>query len=617
MCFVLALLGGYIFWSQQDAGTGSDPDSELEVTAISKPAPATQGYVGSQACRECHKEVYDEYQGHPMAQSLFAVADAPELEKYDDNPSFTTSARRKYSIEKSEDGVLHREVALSEEGDAVYDQGVEIHYAMGSGRRGRSYVINRDGWLYMSPVAWYSEANRWDLAPGYSPGNHSRFSRQALDRCVQCHAGRMSYRENAEVYGVNGSQYSTSPFIEATIGCERCHGPGDSHIKHRRAGKGTAGDPVVNPEKLPGAKREAVCNQCHLQGEYQILRYGRKHSDFRPGQNLGENWSIFIKSEDSGPTEAVSHMEQMQRSVCFQKSAGRLGCISCHDAHSIPHEREKVSIYASRCMKCHEEQGCSLPAADQQREPARGSCIACHMPRFSASDVPHTAQTDHRVLRAPADNSPQPESNEAPSLRLYDADAVQLTKLEQDRAQGLILANRAESYRNPDLAIQAEKLLLPFNRVVDDDLLTLDGLASCCVLQGRPEEAISYWERALGLAPRDLQTIYSLMAFSEGSDAARYAERYLAVNPWNPKVHLQVSRSLAARGDRLLAIDVAERAQALDPSNFECYGWLIQLHRQGGDSDQVQELVRAIERLGGEIRPVGAPPPNGEDVKRK
>lgn len=580
-----------------------------ELPSITKPPPAPGGYVGSESCRDCHAEVYAEYQAHPMAQSLFTVDEAPALEDYSTDTSFTTPAGRKYTIEKRDATVFHHEAVLDQAREAVYDQRVEVHYAMGSGRRGRSYMTNRDGWLYMSPVAWYTQAERWDLSPGYAPGSHMRFSRQALDRCVQCHAGRVNYRDDSDNYGVNYYQYAAAPFAELGLGCERCHGPGQAHIEHRKANKGNTGDPIINPEKLDGPRREAVCNQCHLQGEYQILRYGRKHRDFRPGENMGDTWSVFIKAEDTGPTEAVSHMEQMQVSRCFKESSGRLGCISCHDSHSIPDEATKAVVYRERCLECHQDRGCSLPEVEQQREPALGSCIACHMPRFSASDIPHTAQTDHRILREPEPQSDDfDNADEPPSLRIFDTFVVPLTKLEEDRAKGLLLANRAESYNNPQLALEAEKLLRPFAEVAADDVLTLDALAACSMLQGRTSEAIDYWERALGLAPRDLQAINSLMVVAAAAEryaeAEDYAQRYLAVNPWRASVHLELSRLLGRRGEVQLAIECAERAKTIDPTDFGIYAWLIRLQQRAGNADQVQELLATVRRLGGEIREI-------------
>ncbi|MBP89158.1 MAG: hypothetical protein CMJ64_20980 [Planctomycetaceae bacterium] len=589
----------------------SQPERDLKIVSdktleITRPAAPQAGYVGSASCRECHLQVYDEYQQHPMAQSLFPVLDAPIVENYDE-ASFKTPARRRYSISKTAEGVFHHEVGLDQEEQAVYEQTVNVRYAMGSGRRGRSYVLNRDGWLYMSPIAWYSEGKRWDLAPGYVPGNHLRFSRQALDRCLQCHAGRMAYLENAASQGLNYHQYDAQPFVEHSIGCERCHGPGEAHIDHRQAGKLDAGDPIVNPEKLDGPKREAVCNQCHLLGEYQILRYGRRHGDFRPGQNIGDTWTVFIAAEERGGTRAVSHMEQLQQSRCFQQSGGRLACISCHDAHSVPAAQEKTQVYRDQCLQCHKEQGCALPLEAQRKLPADGSCIACHMPRFSASDIPHTTQTDHRIQRVsptlpPDSDEPSPH----PALKIFDVAAVPLTELERNRAQGLILAKRAEEFKSVELAKQAERLLRPFIEAANDDLLTLDALAACCWIQGRVSEAADYWERALGRAPRDLRPIRSLMLASRtlGNDAvaAEYAERYLANNPWSASVHNEFAELLAKRGEVRLAIERAEHARTLDPSDMAIYGRLLALYQQTGDSHQVQQLIQSIQQLGGEIR---------------
>src|SRR5436853_423948 len=40
-------------------------------------------------------------------------------------------------------------------------------------------------------------------------------------------------------------------------------------------------------------------------------------------------------------------------------------------------------------------------AARTRRAKNKDDCVACHMPRFSSTDIAHTAVTDHRVLRTP------------------------------------------------------------------------------------------------------------------------------------------------------------------------------------------------------------------------
>jgi hypothetical protein len=41
----------------------------------------------------------------------------------------------------------------------------ELLYYIGSGRRGLSYLFAQNGFLFESPVNWYGQEQRWDMAP--------------------------------------------------------------------------------------------------------------------------------------------------------------------------------------------------------------------------------------------------------------------------------------------------------------------------------------------------------------------------------------------------------------------------------------------------------------------
>ena len=167
---------------------------------------------------------------------------------------------------------------------------VEVHYVVGSGQRGRSYFIDRGGVMFLSPISWYSQQNRWDLSPGYPDRNHLRFERPVSGRCLGCHAGRVNVEPG------ENDRFLHPSVRETAISCERCHGPGKAHVEfHRAASTPTTPDPIVNPAQLSPSKREAVCNACHLQGIEEVRRYGRTDFDFRPGMDLGEVWSIFVE----------------------------------------------------------------------------------------------------------------------------------------------------------------------------------------------------------------------------------------------------------------------------------------------------------------------------------
>jgi len=143
--------------------------------------PSDDDWVGSQKCAQCHREIWESYQSHPMANSAANVLEASIVEDYTRQTSFSQPASRTYRVERTPEYVWHHESMTDKAGDVLYDQAVEIDYAIGSGKRGRSYLIDRGGLLKASPITWYSQGQRWGLSPGYQPRIHQRFDRRVID----------------------------------------------------------------------------------------------------------------------------------------------------------------------------------------------------------------------------------------------------------------------------------------------------------------------------------------------------------------------------------------------------------------------------------------------------
>src|SRR5262249_45187779 len=132
-----------------------------------------------------HAGVAETYQQHPMGRSFFPTLEAPGLEQ------LGTAAHNPfekfgilYTVEQRGGKVFHRaERDLA--GKPFLAIEAEAAYAMGSGARGRSSLVHRDGFLFQSPVSWFSQQSRWDLSPGYT--GDRLFDRPIVPLCLFCH----------------------------------------------------------------------------------------------------------------------------------------------------------------------------------------------------------------------------------------------------------------------------------------------------------------------------------------------------------------------------------------------------------------------------------------------
>src|SRR2546426_5301569 len=160
----------------------------------------------------------------------------------------------------------------------------EVQFVLGSGTNGKSYLIGSDGYLFQSPISWYAQKKIWDLSPGF--GNLYPRQRPITAECLFCHCNRALPEEHSL------NHYREPIFEGYSIGCERCHGPGELHVKKQERNEPPEGadDSIVNPARLPPALREAVCQQCHLLAENRILPPDRQAFDYRPGLPLHEFW---------------------------------------------------------------------------------------------------------------------------------------------------------------------------------------------------------------------------------------------------------------------------------------------------------------------------------------
>jgi hypothetical protein len=564
-------------------------------------APAVR-YVADERCADCHADIARSFARHPMGRSVLPVAraEAPPEDAAHHNPFDALGSR--FQIERAGDRVRHLRTRFGPDGRPAAEQEWDVGYAIGSGLHGISYLTNRSGYLFETPVSWYSQKHEWDLSPGFGPPHLT--GRPVGAECLFCHANRAR--------DVDGSvnRYTEPVFDGHAIGCQRCHGPGQVHLASRERFDPVASqadDTIVNPRHLEPALREAVCEQCHLEGEARVPHRGRGLYDFRPGLPLDRFWSVFVRSAEAGEgRRAVGHVEQMYQSRCFQRSdgPGKLGCASCHDPHELEPPARRVAFYRGRCLRCHERHGCSLPVAERLRRTAEDSCIVCHMPRYGTSDIPHTASTDHRILRNPErEDRAAPRSGEnLPVVSFYrDRPGGDGAEAERDLAVALVKVAREGRVPAARVVGRALCLLDAAVRRAPDDFLAGEAQGDALVLQGRWAEALAAFEAVLARAPDRERALVGAAVAAEaaGRDEAAlgHLRRAVAVNPWAPDYRRGLVLLLIKKKAWGEARPEAEAWVRLDPMSAEARAARVSCLLAAGARGEARREFARIEAL--------------------
>jgi Flp pilus assembly protein TadD len=557
-------------------------------------------YVGDAACARCHPNIAEKYRAHPMGQSLLPVTAAAAIERFDAgarNPFDAAGFR--YRVERRAGHVVHRETALDAQGRAAAETEAEVDFAVGSGRQGRTFLVNRNGYLFESPVTWYVRRGRWDLSPGFENGNH-HFTRPITPECLFCHS---NYAEHVEG---TVNRYRDPIFRGHAIGCERCHGPGELHGNRLERTEGM--DPtIVNPRRLEPALRDAVCEQCHLGGEQRVLRRGRETFDYRPGLPLHLFLSVFVAPpETDDENRFLGQVEQMHASRCYQASAGKLGCISCHDPHEEPAPENKAAYFRERCLACHKDRGCRLPLEVRRQTSKDDSCVQCHMPATGSSNIAHVSISDHRIRRRPATATLPPAAGRTGKTSLVHFHRAQVGPGDRDveRDLGIALIRLADGESDPDrqraLTQSAWPLLEAALAADPGDVDALRAKGYALWFQGRMEEAAAAFDTALALG-RDLEQLLPPAAtlaenLARADQAVSLWRRAIEINPYCPQYYEGLASALAQRKDWRAALEQCGHGLRLNPVSPEMRQLSALAHLRLGETEQAEAEFQVLLR---------------------
>ena len=606
-----------------------DPLKQLNTRAT---VGAAADYVADEACGQCHSEKYRSYQEVGMAQSLRSPNNAQTIESFGE-VYFHAPSQRYYKIE-AEDGQLtfHR-YQQDKQGNPINALSLPIDWIVGSGNRSRSYMYQTEwGELFLLPLSWYSEENIWAMSPGFEFSNHAGIQRKVQRECMFCHNAYPEVPAESDHYW----QVDIFPReLPEGTGCQRCHGPGASHIRTAMSGAGVdqIRSAIVNPAKLAPVERDSVCMQCHLLPSATIAgsrRFGRTDYSFRPGEVLSDYLvHIDVTEQDTPQSERFEinhHGYRLLQSECYQQSEGALGCISCHDPHIKQKGAEFRTSVANVCQDCHNEPHVTPVSAT-------ADCVSCHMPTRRTQDVIEVTMTDHRISKGPFDHAKliakkpkavpnftslttldfghPPESDEAAIYRAVSA--IRATRSVEDAERGLrqtlpivspedptplLDLAQAQLYAGLDqLAIQTTAAITARHPEVHVGH-SLKGLASLSA--GRPETAIPALQKSLSLQ-EDPETHFNLGLAYEGNgqlaEAKAQMKKAIELRPTMAAAWRALARIHNKNDDRTAALDALSQAITLEPGDLAAYDEIIQLFRASGYMAEFLRYRELAQRL--------------------
>ena len=329
----------------------------VAAVAETNPPPDHGRYVGSLACKGCHEEVYARWIKTRMANVVrdpkeHPDAIIPDISK--PNPVFNFTKD---------------DVAL------VYGSRWKQRYFK---KIGDDYFPLPVQWdVYHQTWSKYFVPNTGDWwAALYPPDN---FQRPTGPLCDGCHSVNYDIK--------------TRTVTEWNVGCERCHGPGEAHVKK------PVRETVANPGRFDYVHASDTCIQCHSQGQPKTKPIEGKYYDWPVGYDVTKNLKDYWNLEEHklGETtfthfaDGTSHKNRMQGNDFVQSLMYARGvtCFSCHDPHGGDNVAMVRKTGNALCLDCHgpnAQAGPHAPTVEahthHKADSAGSECIACHMPKI-------------------------------------------------------------------------------------------------------------------------------------------------------------------------------------------------------------------------------------------
>ncbi|MEO9933824.1 multiheme c-type cytochrome [Rhodopirellula bahusiensis] len=341
------------------------PSSSDGVQADVPESVNSDGFLGADACAACHQDRHRGFllTAHNMTSStadpdrFLGPVDSQDNELKSSDPDLTLT------IQKEGDSIV-QQVSLSD-----WSVDVPMDVITGSGKVAQTFLYWDEDRLFQSFASYFSGPEQWLTSPGFEDLDVN-FGRVIRTECLECH---ITYIEQTEA----PNHYQPSSAIWG-ISCERCHGPGKSHVDfHTTNPDSKTAQHIVQPNELSRERQLDICGQCHS-GSFD---FKKPAFSFRPGDDISEFHHTLKPDFDDSGIHTSNQLARLRMSDCFQSS--EMTCTDCHDPHIA--QRGDEAFFRRACLNCHDAEHCGM--RPQLPVSLTDQCVQCHMPSTEIDDL--------------------------------------------------------------------------------------------------------------------------------------------------------------------------------------------------------------------------------------
>jgi predicted CXXCH cytochrome family protein len=348
-------------------------------------------FTGGQACLECHQKEYRLWKGSDHEKAMSVATDSTVLGDFQ-NAEFTSNGKTSKFYKRGE------KFFVFTEGPGGEMKEFRVTHTFGV-RPLQQYLVPFENGKYQClPIAWNTAEKKWFNMAGMvykredlKPDNWLYWTNQAQNwnsMCAECHSTNLQKNFDPD----SGTYHTT--WIDISVNCEACHGPGSQHIEWARLPELARPQDnntglVVRTSKITSRQYVESCAPCHARRS-SLGPYDYRHTDFLSnaipqlpvtpfyyidGQFLDEDY------EYGSFTQSKMYMKDVR-------------CGDCHDPHSLKrkfegnalctqcHRADEYDTYSHHFHKKKGEAGASFVNKEGRRlGPGDGNlCRDCHMP---------------------------------------------------------------------------------------------------------------------------------------------------------------------------------------------------------------------------------------------